>query len=182
MIGQLRLKEPITARSCAPAAQEILKDCNLEGAFWVDKPNADTLHIDRFSFRENISLTYSIKDQKLKAERQPMPWSQVAIRMHFRGGYEQSKFWNKLWGLGLCLQALEAVTSRRITLRHDEIDPLNIMMRPRRCQAESVSSFAVRGYRAQRWDARVGPVAANQIGLELQLTWVPRPRWTVACG
>ena len=81
------------------AAQEILKDCNLEGAFWVDKPNADTVHIDRFSFRENISLTYSSKDQKLKAERQPMRWSQVAIRMHFRGGYEQSEFWNKFWGL-----------------------------------------------------------------------------------
>ena len=81
------------------AAQEILKDCNLEGAFWVDKPNADTVHIDRFSFRENISLTYSSKDQKLKAERQPMRWSQVAIRMHFRGGYKQSEFWNKFWGL-----------------------------------------------------------------------------------
>ena len=81
------------------AAQDILKDCNWEGAFWVDKPNADTVHIDRFSFRENISLTYSIKDQKLKAERQPMRWSQVAIRMHFRGGYEQSEFWNKFWGV-----------------------------------------------------------------------------------
>src|SRR5215471_6247612 len=46
-------------------AQEILKDCNLEGAFWVDKPNPDTLHIDRFSFRDSISLTYSIKDQRL---------------------------------------------------------------------------------------------------------------------
>ena len=48
-------------------AQEILKDCNLEGAFWVDKPNADTLHIDRFSFRGSASLTYSLKDQKLTA-------------------------------------------------------------------------------------------------------------------
>ena len=40
-----------------PTAQQILKDCNLEGAFWVDKPNADTLHIDRFSFRDSISLS-----------------------------------------------------------------------------------------------------------------------------
>src|SRR5215510_2057711 len=46
-------------------AQEILKDCNLEGAFWADKPNADTLHIERFTFRDSISLTYSMKDQKL---------------------------------------------------------------------------------------------------------------------
>ena len=81
------------------AAQEILKDCNLEGAFWVDKPKPDILHIDRFSFRDSISLTYSIKDQKLKAERQPMRWPQVAIRMHFRGGYDQPTFGDRFWGV-----------------------------------------------------------------------------------
>src|ERR1051326_3847283 len=40
------------------AAQEVLKDSNLEGAFWVDKPKPDVLHIDRFRFRDSISLTY----------------------------------------------------------------------------------------------------------------------------
>src|SRR5690348_2259316 len=30
-------------------ALQILKDCNLEGAFWTDK-NGDTMHINRFSF------------------------------------------------------------------------------------------------------------------------------------
>jgi hypothetical protein len=80
-------------------AQEILKDCQLEGAFWVDKPNPNTLHIDRFSFKDSISLTYSIKDQKLKAERQRMRWPQVAMRMHFRGGYGQPGLLDKFWGL-----------------------------------------------------------------------------------
>ncbi len=80
-------------------AQEILNDCHLEGAFWVNKPNPHTLHIDRFSFRDSISLTDSIKGQRLKAERQRMPWPQVATRMHFRGGYGQPPFWDKLWGL-----------------------------------------------------------------------------------
>jgi hypothetical protein len=32
----------------------------LEGAFWVDKPKPDVLHIDRFSFWGSTSLTYSI--------------------------------------------------------------------------------------------------------------------------
>jgi hypothetical protein len=80
-------------------AQEILKDCNLEGAFWVDKPGPEILHIDRFSFRDSISLTYSIKDQKLKAEIQRMRANQTVVRMHFRGGYGQPTFWNKFWGL-----------------------------------------------------------------------------------
>jgi hypothetical protein len=80
-------------------AQEILKDCNLEGAFWVDKPKPDTLHIDRFSFWGSTRLTYSIKEQKLKVERQQMKLPQALIRMHFRGGYGQPTFWNKFWGL-----------------------------------------------------------------------------------
>jgi hypothetical protein len=80
-------------------AQEILKDCDLEGAFWVDKPKPDVLHIDRFSFWGSTSLTYSIKDQKLKAERQRMKVPQAVLRMHFRGGYGQPYFWSKFWGL-----------------------------------------------------------------------------------
>jgi len=80
------------------SAQEILKDCNLEGAFWVDKPNPDTLRIDRFSFWGSTRLTYSAKEQKLKAEHQGMRVSQAVVRMHFRGGYLQPGFWNKLWG------------------------------------------------------------------------------------
>ena len=95
-------------------AEEILQDCHLEGAFWVDKPNSDRLHIERFSFRDSISLNYSIKDQKLKAERRRMRWPQVAMRMHFRGGYGQPPFLDKLWGLLVdvaCIGLLVWVTS-----------------------------------------------------------------------
>ena len=79
-------------------AMEILKDCNLEGAFWTDKPDTNTLRIDRFSFWGSTRLTYSIKDQKLKGERQRVRASQGIVRMHFRGGYGQPNFWDKFWG------------------------------------------------------------------------------------
>ncbi len=92
------------------AAQEILKDCNLEGAFWVDKPNPDTLHIDRFSFWGSTSLTYSMKEQKLKVKHQRMRLPQVVIRMHFRGGYGQPSFWNKFWGLLVDMACIGIVT------------------------------------------------------------------------
>ncbi|HTL56767.1 MAG TPA: PepSY domain-containing protein [Candidatus Limnocylindrales bacterium] len=79
-------------------AQAILKDCNLEGAFWADKPNPDTLRIDRFSFWDSTRLLYSIKEQKLQAQRQRMHLSQAVIRMHFRGGYGQPTVRDKFWG------------------------------------------------------------------------------------
>lgn len=93
-------KRPIGANEDLRAvAQEILKDCQLEGAFWADKPNPDTVHIDRFTFRGSTSLTYSIKEQKLKAQHRSMKVPQVIMRMHFRGGYGQPTFMDKLWGL-----------------------------------------------------------------------------------
>ncbi len=55
--------------------------------------------IDRFSFWGSTRLTYSIKDQKLKAERQRMDTSRAIVRMHFRGGFGQPTFWDKFWGL-----------------------------------------------------------------------------------
>jgi len=80
-------------------AQTVLKDCNLEGAFWADKPNPDTLRIDRFSFWGSTRLTYSIKAETLKVEHQRMRPSQAVVRMHFRGGYRQPTFWDRFWGL-----------------------------------------------------------------------------------
>jgi hypothetical protein len=40
-----------------------------------------------------------MKDQKLTAKHQRMKLPQVAMRMHFRGGYEQPTFGNKVWGM-----------------------------------------------------------------------------------
>ena len=88
-----------TATDVRTTAQQILKDCNLEGAFWADQPTPDTLNINRFTFWGSTRLTYSIKDQRLKAERQSTPASQAVVRMHFRGGYGQPTFWNQFWGL-----------------------------------------------------------------------------------
>jgi hypothetical protein len=88
------------------AARQILKDCGMDGAFWTDKPKPDTLHIDRFSFRDSINLTYSAKDQRLTAERQPVRWTHVPLRMHFRGGYEQPSPGDKLWGLAVDLACI----------------------------------------------------------------------------
>lgn len=82
-----------------PVAQEILKDCNLEGAFWATKPSPDTLQINRYSFWGSTRLTYLIREQKLKAERQRVRPSQAIVRMHFRGGFGQPTFADKFWGL-----------------------------------------------------------------------------------
>jgi hypothetical protein len=90
-------------------AQEILKDCNLEGAFWTVKPRPDTLQIDRFSFWGSTRLTYSIKEQKLAAQRQRMPLHQAVVRMHFRGGYLQPTAADKFWGFTVDLACVGIV-------------------------------------------------------------------------
>jgi hypothetical protein len=81
------------------AAEKVLADIDMQGGFWADRPNADTLHIDRFSFRGNSSLTYSAKKQTIKIEHQKMRLPQVIQRLHFRGGFMQPDLGNKTWGL-----------------------------------------------------------------------------------
>jgi len=93
-------QRPIPAEADLRAvALEILKDCGLEGAFWVQKPNPNEIRINRFRFRDEIRLIYSIKDQRLRAERQQFGWNRVVVRLHFRGGFLQPTFFNDLWAV-----------------------------------------------------------------------------------
>jgi hypothetical protein len=80
-------------------AEGILKDCDLEGAFWVQRPKTDEIRINRFRFWDETRLIYSIKDQRLRAERQQLRWDQVILRMHFRGGFLQPTLLNDLWAV-----------------------------------------------------------------------------------
>lgn len=80
-------------------AREILKDCHLDGAFWVQRPNSRELQINRFRFLDETRLTYLVKEHRLRAERQRMRWDQAVLRMHFRGGFIQTSFWNDLWAI-----------------------------------------------------------------------------------
>src|ERR1051326_615189 len=105
---------PANQTDLRPLAEAILQDCNLAGAFWVDKPNPDTIHIDRFSFWGSTGLTYFIKEGKLKVETQRMALSQAIMRMHFRGGYDQPTFWDKFWGLLVDVACLGRSEERRV--------------------------------------------------------------------
>ena len=80
-------------------AQAILKDCNLEGAFWVQRPKPDEIRINRFRFWNETRLTYLLKDRRLRAERQQLRWDQVVVRMHFRGGFQQPTLRDDLWAV-----------------------------------------------------------------------------------
>lgn len=87
-------------------AQEILRDLALEGAFWAQRPNPNEVRIQRFTFWDVTRLTYSIQEQRLRAERQKQRWDQVIVRLHFRGGFQQPAFWDDLWAVLVDLACL----------------------------------------------------------------------------
>jgi hypothetical protein len=88
-----------TGASLRDVAHQILKENGLEGAFNVQRPKPNELRSTRTKFRKLVRLTYSIPEQKVRAERQHSPWDQSLVYMHFRGGYHQPLILNKLWGL-----------------------------------------------------------------------------------
>jgi len=86
----------------------------LEGAFWVQRPNAREIRINRFRFRNEIRLIYSISDHRLRAERQQFGWNRLAVRLHFRGGFLQPTFFDDLWAVlvdVVCVGILIWITS-----------------------------------------------------------------------
>lgn len=82
-----------------PLAYEILRENGFDGAFYHQRPNRNELRITRHTFFDQIRLTYRLDTKMLRAERQTMPWHQVIVRMHFRGGFHQPSFWNQVWGV-----------------------------------------------------------------------------------
>jgi hypothetical protein len=81
------------------AANKVLEDCGMPGAFWAQRPNPEELHITRVRFLDETSVTYSLKDHRVRAERRPRAWSQVIVALHFRGGFEQPSRWNTVWAI-----------------------------------------------------------------------------------
>ena len=77
----------------------ILSDCNLQGAFWANRPKPDEIQVTRFRFRDATRLSYSIKEHRLRAERQEFKLGQLPVRLHFRGGFQQPTFWDTLWAV-----------------------------------------------------------------------------------
>ena len=80
-------------------AHDILKDCGLERAYRVQRPGAEEIRINRFRFWDEVRVVCSIKDQRLRAQRQRLRWDQVILRIHFRGGFQQPTCWDDLWAV-----------------------------------------------------------------------------------
>lgn len=95
-------------------AHEILRDFDMEGAFWAQRPRPNEIRINRFRFRDESRVTYLIKEQKLRIEHQAHSWNRVILRLHFRGGFIQPTFWNDFWAVivdFICLAMLAWVFS-----------------------------------------------------------------------
>lgn len=96
-------------KSLVAVAAKILKDNDLDGAFYSERPTPGELRINRRTFFDQTRLSYSIKEQKLRAERQSLTWDQVVLGMHFRNGYDQPLFLNKLWAFSVDLTCLTII-------------------------------------------------------------------------
>lgn len=81
------------------AAEQILQDQNMMGAFWSNTINQNRFEITRFNFWNVYRLRYFSNENRLTIERQALNWDQIILRLHFRGGFVQPGFWNFLWAV-----------------------------------------------------------------------------------
>lgn len=81
------------------AAEAILKDNDMLGAFWSNDNNRNHFEITQFNFWNVHRLRYFYNENRLTIERQALNWDQIILRLHFRGGFMQPGFWNFLWAV-----------------------------------------------------------------------------------
>lgn len=82
-----------------PAAEAILRDNGLEGAFGVSRDKQGRLQIYRFDFRNATRLTYDPAAGRLKAEDRVFRWHNFLTGLHARGGFQQPGLLHKAWAV-----------------------------------------------------------------------------------
>ena len=90
-------------------ARAILIDCELDGAFWAERPRPDELRITRYRFGSDTRLTYRINEHRLRAERRTAGGRDYIVRLHFRGGFQQPSIWDGAWAVAVDLTCLALV-------------------------------------------------------------------------
>lgn len=90
-------------------ARAILIDCELDGAFWAERPRADELRITRHRFGSDTRLIYRINEHRLRAERRTANGRDYVLRLHFRGGFQQPSVWDGAWAVVVDLTCLALV-------------------------------------------------------------------------
>ena len=78
--------------------RKILADQGLEGAFWISRQGRNlSLHLPHFW--RPLRLRYDGAARRLTAEQQRFTWPDLFVRMHVRGGYQQSNFFDDAWAV-----------------------------------------------------------------------------------
>jgi len=89
---------PVDTDNLREAAQRILQDNGLSGAFGVQRQGS-RLNINLPNFLEPKRLNYDLETHRLRAEQKKFAWVEVALRMHFRTRYHQPGALTKLWAV-----------------------------------------------------------------------------------
>jgi hypothetical protein len=82
-----------------PAAEKVLRENGLEGAFWAQRDRDGNLRVDRFSFLASTRITYYPDQGRLRVEDRRARWNEVLTRLHARGGFEQPSILHFIWGV-----------------------------------------------------------------------------------
>lgn len=78
------------------AAGRIMEENGLKGAFGAQR-QGQRLNIQVMNFWEPKRLIFDLEKKQLRAEKKKFAWPEVLVRLHFRVGYGQPGFLNKLW-------------------------------------------------------------------------------------
>jgi hypothetical protein len=97
---------PVPEGELRPLGARIMKDAGLEGSFGAYRQGPNQINVYVYTFLKSTQAKYLLDQKKLVVEDRRFRMDQFLTGMHAKGGFEQERIQDKLWGVVVDLVCL----------------------------------------------------------------------------
>ncbi|MBM3734829.1 MAG: PepSY domain-containing protein [Acidobacteria bacterium] len=97
---------PVPQGDLRPLGAQIMKDAGLSGAFGAYRQGPNQINVYVYTFLQSTQAKYFLDKKKLVVEDRRFRFDQFLTGMHAKGGFEQDRIQDTLWGIVVDLVCL----------------------------------------------------------------------------
>jgi hypothetical protein len=90
---------PVPEGELRPLGERIMKDTGLSGAFGAYRQGPNQINVYVYTLLHSTQIKYFLDQKKLVVENRRFRFDHFLTGMHAKGGFEQDRFQDDLWGV-----------------------------------------------------------------------------------
>lgn len=97
---------PVPEGDLRPLGTRVVNDLGLSGAYGAYRQGPDRINIYVYTFLKSTQIKYLLNEKKIIVETRRFRFDQFLTGMHAKGGFEQERIQDSLWGVVVDLVCL----------------------------------------------------------------------------